>query len=183
VLPAFRPDGSLNVVVETPRGSSVKFKYDVDEAVMALSRPLPAVLVYPHDWGFVPATRGPDGDPVDAIIVWDGASYPGIVIPSRAIGLLKVEQTNLTSRKRERNDRLAVLPVKAPRHAHIASVFDLSKRMRDELGQFFLHSVAFEGKALKLIGWTGPDAALRYVRRFEITPTGSPRPSRPSRPV
>jgi inorganic pyrophosphatase len=167
VLHAFRRDGSINVVVESPRGAAVKFKYDSDDQVMTLSRPLPAGLVYPYDWGFIPSTKAPDGDPVDAVVLWDGAGYPGIVIPCRAIGLLKVEQTNVTSKRRERNDRLAMLPVKAPRQDEITSVFDLPKRVRAELEQFFVHAVAFEGKALKVLGWAGPAAARRLLRRFE----------------
>jgi len=179
VLRAFRPDGSINVVVESPRGSSVKLKYDPDDDVMTLSRPLPAGLVYPYDWGFVPSTHAPDGDPVDAVILWDSASYPGVVVPCRAIGLLEVEQTNLASKRRERNDRLAMLPIKAPRHAEISSVFDLPARLREELEQFFLHAVAFEGKAVTILGWTGPDAAQRDVRRFELKPSKRRRRSTP----
>jgi len=167
VLQAFRPGGSINVVVESPRGSSVKFKYDPDDEVMTLSRPLPAGLVYPYDWGFVPSTQAPDGDPVDAVILWDASSYPGVVIPCRAIGLIKVEQTNAASKRRERNDRLTMVPIEAPRHRDLTSVFDLPARVRKELEQFFLHAVAFENKAVKILGWSGPEAADRYLRRYQ----------------
>jgi inorganic pyrophosphatase len=164
-LPAFRSDGSLNVIVESPRGSTVKFKYDPENDVMTVSRPLPLGLSYPHDWGFVPSTRAADGDPLDAWVAWDVASYPGIVIPSRVIGLLRVEQTEPESPRRDRNDRLAVLPLKAPRQEHIRSVFDLGKRDRAELEQFFLHAAALEGKDLTVLGWAGPDEALPIVRQ------------------
>src|SRR5207253_2046699 len=100
-------------------------------------------LAYPHDWGFVPSTRAADGDPIDALIAWDGASYPGIVVPCRTIGVLKVEQTNLGSKARERNDRLVFLPAKAPRLEDIQTVHDFSDRWRAELERFFLAAVAF----------------------------------------
>jgi len=67
-LPTFDHGEIFRVVVESPRGSTSKFKYDKDYGVIALSRPLPAGLSYPHDWGFVPSTLAPDGDPLDAII-------------------------------------------------------------------------------------------------------------------
>jgi hypothetical protein len=38
----------------SPRGSAIKFKYDPAEGVMTLARPLPAGLLYPFDWGFIP---------------------------------------------------------------------------------------------------------------------------------
>jgi len=63
------------------------------------------------------------------------------------IGVLNIEQTNLQSKRRERNDRIAVLPTKAPRQEGVASVFDLTERIRAEIEQFFLQPVAFEGKA------------------------------------
>ena len=43
-LPAFRKDGGLNVVIESPRGSRVKFKLDPETQVMTVSRPLPTGL-------------------------------------------------------------------------------------------------------------------------------------------
>jgi inorganic pyrophosphatase len=160
---AFRDDGSLNVIVESPRGATVKFKYDLVLDRIVLSRPLPSGLVYPHDWGFVPSTRAPDGDPVDAMIVWDGISYPGVLIPCRAIGILNVEQTNLNTGARERNDRLAVLPVTAPRFDAIATVLDLPERTRAELEQFFLAATYFEKKNVRLLGWEGPARARTFV--------------------
>jgi len=165
---AFRDDGSLNVIVESPRGATVKFKYDFTLDRIVLSRPLPSGIIYPHDWGFVPSTRAPDGDPVDAMIVWDGVSYPGVLVPCRPIGLLNVEQTNLKSGARERNDRLAVLPVTAPRFDAIATIFDLSERNRAELEQFFLAATFFEKKNVRLLGWDGPERARAFVKESLI---------------
>jgi inorganic pyrophosphatase len=163
-LPTFADDDALHVVVESPRGSTSKFKYDAKRGVMMPSRPLITGLSYPYDWGFVPSTHASDGDPLDAIVVWDGASYPGIVLMCRVVGLLRVEQTNGTTRARERNDRLVVLPVDAPRCESIGNVFDLSERTRLELERFFVTAVAFEGKDLKILGWAGPDEAMALVR-------------------
>ncbi|MGH9408232.1 MAG: inorganic diphosphatase [Vicinamibacterales bacterium] len=163
-LPAFAETDTLNVVIESPRGSTAKLKFDADQGVMRLSRPLIVGLAYPCDWGFVPSTRGPDGDPIDAFVMWDGTGFSGLVLECRPIGLLRVEQTNRTSGARERNDRVATLPISAPRWASIHTVFDLNERIRQELERFFLSAVAFEGKELQIGGWAGPDEALTLVR-------------------
>jgi len=163
-LPTYAAREAFHVVIESPRGSTSKFKYDPDRQVMTLSRPLTNGLTYPYDWGFVPSTRAPDGDPLDAIVMWDGTSYPGVVLPCRPIGVLRVEQTNPTTRKRERNDRLAALPTKAPRWDSVKSVSELGEPVRREIEQFFLTAVAFEGKELAILGWGEPADAMALVR-------------------
>ena len=163
-LPTFADAESIHVVIESPRGSACKFKYDPKHGAMTLTRPLTAGLIYPHDWGFVPSTHAPDGDPLDCMVIWDGSSFPGVVLTCRSIGVLKVEQTNRETRARERNDRLVALPTNAPRWDAIRTVFDVDERIRKELEQFFLSAVAFEGKNLKILGWAGPDEANALLR-------------------
>jgi inorganic pyrophosphatase len=162
-LPAFAGDDVVNFVVESPRGSTLKLKYDPHQHVMSLSRPLVLGLRYPYDWGFVPSTRGPDGDPLDAFVMWEATSYPGVVLACRPIGVLYVEQTNSENRVRERNDRVALVPAKAPRLDGLHSVFDFHERVRSELERFFLEAVAFEGKDLKTLGWGGKDDAFGLI--------------------
>lgn len=90
--------------------------------------------------------------------------YPGVVIACRPIGMLQVEQTNKVTRARERNDRLVVLPVDAPRCAPITTVEALGERTRQELELFFKASVELEGKEVALLGWRGPADALELVQ-------------------
>jgi inorganic pyrophosphatase len=164
-LPAFDEDGAIHVVVECPRGTSVKLKFDTGLGAFSLSRPLPEGLVYPYDWGFVPSTRASDGDPLDAIVVWDRQSFPGVVLPCRLLGVLEVEQNNKERPEhRERNDRLIAVPVESPNHHELASVDDLPRRMKEEIEEFFRASTAFENKDLKFGGWRDPVTAYEIVR-------------------
>ena len=159
----YRADGTLNVVVESPRGSAAKFKFDAGTGLMMLSRPLPAGLAYPYDWGFVPGTRASDGDPLDVMVIWDGASYPGVLVACRPIAVLLVEQTSRTSGARERNDRLLAVPAAAARVGDVHDLADLSTRIRQELEHFFTAVVAFEGKELAILGWGDRHAAAEAV--------------------
>lgn len=163
-LPAFRDERTVHVVVESPRGSALKFKCDATTGLMTLSRPLSGGLVYPHDWGFVPSTRASDGDPLDAFVLWDAVSYPGLVIYARPIGVLRIEQTNSATRARERNDRIAVVPTDAPQLDTITDVMGLPERIRAEIEHFFTAAVAFESKELEILGWGGPQEARESVR-------------------
>jgi inorganic pyrophosphatase len=163
-LPAFGADGSVQVVVESPRGSSLKLKYDPQHEVFTLSRPLINGLTYPYDWGFVPSTRGPDGDPLDVMLLWDQSSFPGLVLSCRVIGALAVEQNNKKHPElRERNDRLFAVPNGAPRSSDIRDIDDLPRRIAEELEQFFLATAVFENKAFKFLGWSNARDAQQLV--------------------
>lgn len=163
-LPARSEQGAIHVVVESPRGSTVKLKYEPKLGAFTISRPLTRGLRYPFDWGFIPGTRGPDGDPLDAMVYWDVATWPGVVLPCRALGVLQVEQNASGGKGRERNDRLLMVPVSAVRAEHLHSHKDVSQREREELEHFFLTVVAFANKDARILGWQGPEEAERLVK-------------------
>jgi len=162
-LAAFAENDVFHVVVESPRGSTVKLKWDPGLGAMSVSRPLNLGLSFPYDWGFVPSTEGPDADPVDALVYWDVSSYPGVVIPCRAIGVVNVDQRGGGGDTRVRNDRVIAVPTQA-RREHVAAPGDLPARIREELNQFFLAATALEGKDARILGWGGPDEALALIR-------------------
>jgi inorganic pyrophosphatase len=165
-IPAFseHEHDVFHVVVESPRGSAVKLKYRPDLGAMSISRPLAAGLVYPFDWGFVPSTKGPDGDPVDAAVFWDVATFPGVVIPCRALAVIQVEQNRPDGKGRARNDRILALPIDARRQRELRSETELPTRVREELEHFFIAATVFEGKDPRILGWAGADAALDLLR-------------------
>jgi inorganic pyrophosphatase len=163
-LPTRNDAGVPRAVIETPRGSSVKLKYDPALESFSWSRPLVLGVVYPYDWGFFPRTLAPDGDPLDVMVMHEGATHPGVVIPCRLIGLLKVTQRDKNKRSRQRNDRLIAVPARSPRSARTAALPD---RVRAELEQFFTNAVLMEGKELRFEGWSGAAPAHETLRKAE----------------
>lgn len=166
-LPARNAAGEFHVVVESPRLSRVKLKFDNKLMAFTVSRPLALGLTYPYDWGFVPSTRAQDGDPLDAIILWDASSYPGVVIPCRALGVILLEQNDKKG-GRERNDRLVAVPVNAPRDGELRTHLDLAERERAELSQFFVSAVFFAKKDPKILGWGTAQEAEALVDRVTL---------------
>jgi inorganic pyrophosphatase len=171
-IPTFAAGDVFHVVVEAPRGSTLKLKYDPELGAMSVSRPLPIGLTFPFDWGFVPSTRAADGDPLDAMLLWDVPSYPGVVVRCRALGVLHVEQnrSNYDPSQRIQNDRIMSIPVDARREHGITSVAALPARVRQELEQFAIAATALEGKDVRVVGWGDADAALELVQRSATPP-------------
>jgi hypothetical protein len=60
----------------------VKLKYEIKLGAFTIAYSLPFGLSYPFDWGFVPSTQGPDGDPLDILILHEASTYPGVEWPS-----------------------------------------------------------------------------------------------------
>lgn len=104
-LPARDPDSDhVNVVVDTPKGSRNKYKYDEKSQIWRLSKMLPLGSVFPFDFGFIPSTEGDDGDPLDVLVLTEEPSFAGCVLPAILIGVLEAEQTE--EGNTVRNDRL-----------------------------------------------------------------------------
>ena len=111
-LPTWADSDHVHAVVETPRGSRAKLEFDPKLGAFTLAKPLLAGLTYPYDWGFIPSTKAEDGDPLDVLIIHDAATYPGLVLTCKPIGLLEVVQSS--KGKQERNDRVFVVPDRSP---------------------------------------------------------------------
>lgn len=161
-IPARSASGDVHVVVESPRGSRVKLKYEPELGAFTISRPLILGFTYPFDWGFVPSTRAEDGDPLDAMVLLDAPTFPGVVIPVKALGVLRVTQKGKEG-GRVRNDRIFTAPASAARLDAINDMTALPERIREEMEQFFVSVVALADKEIKLEGWGGPEEAEALV--------------------
>ena len=167
-LPARADDGAVRVVVEAPRGSGLKLKYEPALGVFEHGRMLPLGLTYPYDWGFIPGTKADDGDPLDALVITDVPAWPGVVIPCRPLGAVLVEDKE--DGRKERNDRLVFVPESAERFDHLETPASLPKRMRDEIEQFFLNTIFFSPKEARILGWKGPNYAEKLITRAQLKP-------------
>jgi inorganic pyrophosphatase len=163
-LPPFDKKGRLRVVVETPRGSAIKYTLNDELGIFTVSRSLSLGVTYPFDWGFVPGTEAEDGDPVDAMCVHPHASFPGAVLPCRCVALLDVDQQS--SRGRVRNPRLIVAP--AWEGGDTLAPSGLSNRDKAQLETFFLNATLFTDKDARILGWQDAAAAEAYVRQSLI---------------
>jgi inorganic pyrophosphatase len=162
-LPVHDKKGDVYVVVETPRGSAAKLEFDPDLQLFTLSKSLILGLSYPYDWGFIPSTKGEDGS-IDALILHDAATTPGLVLKCKIIGVLEVMQTE-GGKHAIRNDRLIAVPRDSHREQAAADARDLSKQVRSEIEKFFVATDELENKELKFLGWKGPKTGRRLIEK------------------
>jgi inorganic pyrophosphatase len=159
-LPARSKDGCVNVVVESPRDSRLKMEFDRKLGAFTVSRPLPLGMSYPFDWGFIPGTRGADGDPLDAMVLNDVPTYPGIVMQCRPVGMVELVQTD-SGGKPEINNRVVLLP--RWRDSHLEEASDLPAEVRAQIERFFVNTALFTAKKVQVRGWASAKKATRFI--------------------
>src|SRR4249920_699058 len=93
-LPAFYEQSQfVNIVVDTPKGSPYKLKYEEEAGIFRLHKALPLGLVFPFNFGFVPSTLGEDGDALDVLIINDYVMPTGAVVLGQLISVLEATQS------------------------------------------------------------------------------------------
>lgn len=151
----------LQVIVETPKGSRNKFAFDPDQEIFALKKVLPAGMVFPYDFGFIPRTMAPDGDPFDVLLLMDEPAFPGCAVRARLIGVIEGEQ--MDGKKTIRNDRLVAVAEANHEYSNVKKLKDLPERWIKEVEDFFVNYHKLEGKKYRLLGCKGISTAMRLV--------------------
>lgn len=165
LTPIDEEDGLLQVIVETPKGSRNKFSYDPEQKIFMLKKVLPAGMVFPHDFGFLPQTRAEDGDPIDVLLLMDEPAFPGVVVRARLIGVIEGEQ--IEGKKTNRNDRLLAVAEANHLYADIEKQTDLPDKWIKELEEFFVNYHKLEGKEYKLLGCKDTAHAKRLIKQAQ----------------
>jgi len=151
------------VTIETPKGSNAKYRYDASTNSFHLKKLLPLGMYFPYDFGFVPETKGEDGDPLDALVISETGSFPGCRIECRLIGALLAEQ--VAGSNKVRNDRLFFVPEASILFEGVPTIHGLPKPHLKQLEDFFVAYNKAEGKIFKPIKTVGSTAALELLNR------------------
>ena len=161
VTPGQKAPDEFNVIIEIPmNGDPIKYEVDHESGALFVDRFMSTAMHYPTNYGYVPKTISGDGDPVDVLVVTPVPLIPGVVVPCRAIGILKMED------EAGQDGKVLAVPTKK-----ILSLYsrwekpeDLSPIRLKTIAHFFEHYKDLEeGKWVKILGWEGPEAAMKEI--------------------
>lgn len=155
------PPAIVNVVIEIPEGSSVKYEIDSETGAVFVDRYLYSASHYPFNYGFIPQTSEKDGDPVDVVVVSQYSVYPTVVIRSRPIGMLLTEDE-----KGEDAKIIAVpLPKTDPYYAGIEHIDQLPAFTKNQIEHFFKQYKDLEpNKFVRILGWKDREEAYKRIK-------------------
>ncbi len=162
-IPAIDDDAAatVSVIVDTPKGSRNKYKYDEKLGVYKLEHVLPVGACFPYNFGFIPGTLAEDGDPLDVLVLMDDAAFVGCLVRSRLIGVIHAKQ----EKKRSfRNDRLIAVAAESHDHHDVRSLDEIGDNLIREIEHFFVSYNTMRGRRFEPTGRAGPARALALVR-------------------
>ncbi len=161
VTPGSKVPEAFNVVIEIPmNGDPIKYEVDKESGAIFVDRFMSTAMHYPTNYGYVPKTIAGDGDPVDVLVVTPVPLMPGVVVPCRAIGILK-----MTDEAGEDGKVLAVPTNKIlSLYSRWTKPEDLNPMRLKAIEHFFEHYKDLEqGKWVKVQGWEGPESAHKEI--------------------
>ncbi len=151
----------INVVIEIPQGSAVKYEVDKESGAVVVDRFLFTPMAYPAAYGFIPGTLAADGDATDALVLTPAQVVPGSVIRARPIGMLQMEDES------GQDEKIICVPHDKihPLYTAVHGIDDLAPIVRQSIEHFFTRYKDLEpGKWVKVTGWAGREEAGDVIR-------------------
>ena len=159
VTPGTNLPAEFTSVIEIPTGSNVKYELDKETGLLKLDRILYSAVHYPANYGFVPHTLSPDGDPLDALVIARSPFIAGCVVRARPIGVLKLEDEH------GGDEKLICVPVDStfPYYSDVGERQDLPSIVLQQIEYFFKHYKDLESEKWVRVGEWGDAAEARRI--------------------
>lgn len=161
VTPGAKAPEQFNVIIEIPMNADpVKYEVDKDSGALFVDRFMSTAMHYPCNYGYIPQTLSDDGDPVDVLVITPFPLFPGVVVPCRPIGILKMED------EAGGDAKLLAVPIDKilPIYTHWQKPEDMNPLRLKTIQHFFEHYKDLEkGKWVKIDGWYGPEEAKKEI--------------------
>jgi inorganic pyrophosphatase len=152
------PDVWFPAYIEIPRGSNIKYELDKPTGLLRVDRILYSAVFYPANYGFVPRTYCPDGDPLDVLVLSQEAVVPQALMRARAIGVMRMYDSD------KEDDKIIAVHVDDPDYSSYQSIVDFPAHRMRELQRFFQDYKLLEGKRVQVDKPQGPAQALAILR-------------------
>jgi inorganic pyrophosphatase len=154
------PPEEINVVIEIPKGSNIKYEIDDETGALFVDRKLFTAMFYPCNYGFVPQTKEKDGDPVDVLVLGNDPVVPMSVIRATPVGVL------ITADEEGEDAKVVAVPVAKidPTFSNVKDIQDVPQHMQDQIKHFFEHYKELEkNKYVKVKGWENRETAKKKI--------------------
>jgi inorganic pyrophosphatase len=152
------PPHEIYAIIEVPKGSTNKYKFDCQSGFFKLDRVLYSSLYYLGDYGIIARTWALDEDALDILVLTTNPTFTGCVITARPIGVLT------TVDEKGEDDKILGVPVGDPRFEEVKDLGDIAKHLKAEITDFFVNYKRLEPKKwVKPKEWRDAKAAEEII--------------------
>ena len=144
-----------NIIIEIPKGSNIK--YEIENGKIKVDRILYGSMRYPLNYGYFENTLDWDGDPLDVLVFSDHELLPGVEVPIRIIGAVKMIDGGETDTK-----ILGVIDVD-PRYDNIKTLKDIEPHRLNEIKDFFENYKNLQKKSVVINGFEDEKYAIKEL--------------------
>jgi inorganic pyrophosphatase len=153
----------VDVFVEIPNGSNLKYEVDATSGKLILDRVLSSAMNYPGNYGYIENTLAKDGDPLDALIIVPYALHPGCYVECRVIGaLIMTDEKGL-------DEKIIVVPTASvdPHYTTVSNITDLPKTQLEKISHFFENYKQMDhGKWSDIEGFVDAEEACNLIETY-----------------
>ena len=154
----------LDVIIEIPKNSRIKYEKDEVTGKIRCDRYLKTPFNYPYNYGYVPNTLAPDGDPLDVFVLMDDSLYPNTLISVELLGVIKMIDND------EEDDKLIAIPSKDLNFPlkFTNSNNEIHSNYLDEIKFFLKNYKKLENKNVKITNYFNKEEAIKLVNHYQI---------------
>ncbi len=144
-------------VIEIPRGSHLKYEVDKPTGLLKLDRVLYSAVFYPANYGFIPRTHAPDGDPLDILVLMQEPVAPLSIVRAKALGGL-----NMSDDKGD-DDKIVAVCIDDPAYSQYERLDQIPQHVMKELDRFFRDYKTLEEKKVDVSDFYDRKRALEII--------------------
>jgi inorganic pyrophosphatase len=154
------PPKIIDVMIEIPKNSKIKYEVDTDSGMLRVNRILSVSIAYPCNYGFIPGTLEEGSkDPIDAYVVCD-TLLPLSIVSCSPIGVI------LTEDQDGKDAKIIAVPQTAVsiEFGKINDIVNLNTFFRAKLEHFIKHHKDMEpAKFVRIVKWEGKIVAEQII--------------------
>ncbi len=135
----------INVIIETPDGSSNKYEVDKETGLIRLDRANYSGIPFPFNYGFIPQTYWDDGDAIDVVLLTTFPIPSGILVPARPVAFMEMNDSG------DDDAKIICVPVEDKWWEDVQELSHVNTHTLKEIKQFFESYKALKGKPAKVV--------------------------------
>ena len=145
------------VFIEIEQGGKNKYEIDKETSLIILDRVLFTATYYPMNYGFIPRTYSPDGDPLDVFVLCSQPIEKMSLVRCYPIGVIKMIDGD------ELDQKIIAIPFGDPQNNNFKDISELPSHIFDELIHFLKVYKQLENKPVIIENISGREEAIQTI--------------------